>query len=65
MNMDAIGRKIRRARKSRGITQSVLARRARISEAALARLETNRRTIIGLRAIPRISQMLGLEVVAR
>ena len=65
MKQSAIGRRIRKARRSRGWTQFDLSRRARISESSMMRLETGRHTVAGERAIPRISRILGLEVVAR
>ena len=55
-----IGRKIAKARRARGMTQVRLARRVRLSESAVARLETGRRTVCGERAIFRICRLLGI-----
>ena len=58
-----VGRRIREERKSRRLTQAQLASAAGIDTSHLSRIE-NDRTQIGLNALQRIADALGLPIAA-
>ena len=62
MDLDLLGREIKRQREVLGLTQEQLAAKAMVSSPTIARLETGRATDLGYRAVLRILNALDLDL---
>lgn len=62
MDLDLLGREIKRQREVLGLTQEQLAAKAMVSRPTIARLETGRATDLGYRAVLRILNALDLDL---
>lgn len=62
MDLDLLGREVKRQRDVLGLTQEQLAAKAMVSRPTIARLETGRATDLGYRAVLRILNALGLDL---
>lgn len=62
LSLHSIGEQVTIARKARSLTQSEVARRARVSRATLDALENGRIREIGVRKLSRILLTVGLEL---
>ncbi len=56
-----VGRRVKALREQRGLSQTALARRARISKMQLYRVETDRSSPV-LRTLERVARALGVKV---
>ena len=59
-----IGTVIKRLREARRLTQQELAKKARVSQAHLSRLETGERADPGISILKRLAKALGVPVTA-
>ena len=57
-----LGEKIRIAREAAGLTQAVLAQKAKISEGQLRKLETGRAKNPGIARLQRIARVVGVSL---
>ncbi len=62
ISLAELGQNIARARKTEGMTQDQLAKRAGVSRPTIALLENGRATEIGYSKLARIFAVLGLEL---
>jgi transcriptional regulator with XRE-family HTH domain len=62
MDLDLLGREVKRQRDVLGLTQEQLAAKATVSRPTIARLETGRATDLGYRAVLRILNALDLDL---
>lgn len=62
LSLHSIGEQVTIARKARSLTQSEVARRARVSRATLDALENGRIREVGVRKLSRILLTVGLEL---
>jgi len=56
------GRRLREARRAKGVTQAELARRAGCQQSAISMMESGRSTALGRETLARIAAELGVEV---
>lgn len=62
LSLDDIATEIKNTRRANGFTQLQLARRARVSRARIAALETGKLPEIGFKTLQRLLQALGLDL---
>jgi transcriptional regulator with XRE-family HTH domain len=62
LDMLAVGEEIATQRKARGLTQTELAARARVSRATITALETGRQRELGFNKLMAILAVLGLDM---